>query len=186
MGKEVVHSWTLAGGFCFRPNHRQVRDHGLYRKTLLGMHGAQDEGNTEGKELYAMLVEPARKLILPGSRVIVFPSGSLYGLNLEPRSCPIHSHTSGSRASRSRRQARSGGELFPRAAIVADFATCHPSTSMVVFCKPMNWIQNLVRSTGGFHRRHSCAFGPSRHKLPRSIRSCEPPQPSGEFQGSCE
>ena|SRR5437879_3848305 len=93
MGKEVVHSWTLAGGFCFRPNHRQVPDHGLYRKTLLGMHGAQDEGNAEGKELYAMLVEPARKLILPGSRVIVLPSGSLYGLNLEPRSCPIHSHT---------------------------------------------------------------------------------------------
>jgi len=81
MGKEVVHSWTLAGGFCFRPNHRQVRDHGLYRKTLLGMHGAQDEGNAEGKELYAMLVEPARKLIPPGSRVIVLPSGSLYGLN---------------------------------------------------------------------------------------------------------
>ena len=85
-----------------------------------------------------------------------------------------------------RRQARSVEELFPRAAIITDFATCHPSKSMVAFCKPMNWIQNLVRSTGGFHRRRSCAFGPSRHKLPRSIRSCEPPQPSGEFQGSCE
>src|SRR5882762_1961827 len=57
---------------------------------------------------------------------------------------------------------------------------------MVVFCKPMDRIQYLVQSPGGFHRRHSCAFGPSRHKLPRSIRSCEPPQPSGEFQGSCE
>src|SRR6266550_3721496 len=113
-----------------------------------------------------------RKLFIIGHSPVAFVSGG--------------SHTSGSRASRSRRQARSGGELFPRAAIVADFATCHPSTSMVVFGKPMNWIQNLVRSTGGFHRRHSCAFGPSRHKLPRSRRSCEPPQPSGEFQGSCE
>jgi CHAT domain-containing protein len=54
-----------------------------YRKALLGMRDAQDEGSAEGKKLYSMLVEPARKLIPPGSRVIVLPAESLYGLNFE-------------------------------------------------------------------------------------------------------
>src|SRR5207245_7765833 len=42
-----------------------------YRKALLRMRDVQDDGSTEGKRLYAMLVEPAKKLIPPGSRVIV-------------------------------------------------------------------------------------------------------------------
>jgi CHAT domain-containing protein len=54
-----------------------------YRKALLRMHDAQDDGSVEGKKLYAMLVEPAKKLIPPGSRVIVLPAESLYGLNFE-------------------------------------------------------------------------------------------------------
>ncbi len=54
-----------------------------YRKSLLGMRDAQDAGSSEGKQLYVMLVEPAKNLIPPGSRVIVLPSESLYGLNLE-------------------------------------------------------------------------------------------------------
>jgi CHAT domain-containing protein len=54
-----------------------------YRKALLRMRDAQDEGSAEGKKLYSMLVEPARKLIPPGSQVIVLPSETLYGLNFE-------------------------------------------------------------------------------------------------------
>ena len=54
-----------------------------YRKAVLHMRDAQDDGSAEGKNLYAMLVEPARKLIPPGSQVIVLPSESLYGLNFE-------------------------------------------------------------------------------------------------------
>ena len=54
-----------------------------YQKTVLGMHDAQDSGNGDGKRLYEMLVEPAKKLIPPGSRVIVLPDASLYGLNFE-------------------------------------------------------------------------------------------------------
>ncbi len=54
-----------------------------YRKALLRMRDAQDDGSAEGKKLYAMLVEPARKLIPPGSQVVVLPSESLYGLNFE-------------------------------------------------------------------------------------------------------
>jgi hypothetical protein len=96
------------------------------------------------------------------------------------------SHTSGSRKSRSRRQARSRGELFPRRRTqLASRSTSLPDV-MMPFRKPMNCIQNLVQSTAGFHRRHSCTFGPSQHKLPRSIRFSEPPQPSGECKGSCE
>ncbi len=54
-----------------------------FRRSVLRMHDAQDVGNTEGKQLYAMLVEPAKKLIPRGSRVIVLPAESLYGLNFE-------------------------------------------------------------------------------------------------------
>jgi len=54
-----------------------------YRKTLLGMRDARDAGSSDGKQLYAMLVEPAKKLIPKGSRVILLPAESLYGLNFE-------------------------------------------------------------------------------------------------------
>jgi CHAT domain-containing protein len=54
-----------------------------YRKAILQMRDANDEGSADGKKLYAMLVEPAKKMIPPGSRVIVLPSESLYGLNFE-------------------------------------------------------------------------------------------------------
>ncbi len=54
-----------------------------YRKALLGMRDAQDAGSSDGKQLYAILVEPAKKLIPKGSRVILFPAESLYGLNFE-------------------------------------------------------------------------------------------------------
>jgi CHAT domain-containing protein len=54
-----------------------------YRKELLGMRDPQDPSSSDGKQLFAMLVEPARKLIPPGSRVILLPAESLYGLNFE-------------------------------------------------------------------------------------------------------
>jgi CHAT domain-containing protein len=54
-----------------------------YRKVLLEMHDARDAGSSEGKQLYTMLVEPAKKLIPGGSRVIVLPSERLFGLNFE-------------------------------------------------------------------------------------------------------
>jgi CHAT domain-containing protein len=54
-----------------------------YRKALLGMRDAQDAGSSDGRQLYAMLVEPAKKMIPKGSRVILFPAESLYGLNFE-------------------------------------------------------------------------------------------------------
>src|SRR5260370_15665741 len=47
------------------------------------MHDAEEAGIADGKKLYAMLVDPAKKLIRRGSKVIVLPSESLYGLNFE-------------------------------------------------------------------------------------------------------
>jgi len=55
----------------------------LYRKAVLGMRDAQDPGGADGERLYAMLVEPAKKLIPKASRVILLPDESLYGLNFE-------------------------------------------------------------------------------------------------------
>jgi CHAT domain-containing protein len=54
-----------------------------YREALPNVDDAQDTAASGGKKLYAMLVEPAKKLIPPGSRVILLPAESLYGLNFE-------------------------------------------------------------------------------------------------------
>jgi CHAT domain-containing protein/Tfp pilus assembly protein PilF len=54
-----------------------------YQKTVLKIRDAQDAGEAGGKQLYTMLVEPAKKLIPQGSRLIVLPDESLYGLNFE-------------------------------------------------------------------------------------------------------
>ncbi len=54
-----------------------------YREALPNVDDAQDPAASDGKKLYAMLVDPAKKLIPPGSRVILLPAESLYGLNFE-------------------------------------------------------------------------------------------------------
>ena len=54
-----------------------------YRKSLFEIRDVQDTGASAGKQLYAMLVQPAKKLVPHGSRVIVLPAESLYGLNFE-------------------------------------------------------------------------------------------------------
>ena len=54
-----------------------------YREALLGTRDPLETANAAGQKLYTMLVEPAKKLIPTGSRVIVLPDGSLYGLNFE-------------------------------------------------------------------------------------------------------
>jgi CHAT domain-containing protein len=59
-----------------------------YRKALPNVDDAQDTAASDGKKLYAMLVEPAKKLIPPGSRVILLPAESLYGLNFETLIAP--------------------------------------------------------------------------------------------------
>jgi CHAT domain-containing protein/Flp pilus assembly protein TadD len=54
-----------------------------YREALLGVRDPLATGDTAGQKLYTMLVEPAKSAISQGSRVILLPDGSLYGLNFE-------------------------------------------------------------------------------------------------------
>jgi CHAT domain-containing protein len=54
-----------------------------YRETLLAGRDPLETGNLDGQKLYEMLIEPAKNLIPQGSRVILLPDGSLYGLNFE-------------------------------------------------------------------------------------------------------
>jgi CHAT domain-containing protein len=54
-----------------------------YRQALLGPRDVLEASNEDGKKLYEILLAPAQSLIAPGSRVIIFPDGGLYGLNFE-------------------------------------------------------------------------------------------------------
>lgn len=54
-----------------------------YQKALPNVDDAQDANATDGKKLYSLLVEPAKKLIPSGSRVLLLPAEGLYGLNFE-------------------------------------------------------------------------------------------------------
>ncbi len=54
-----------------------------YREALFSSRDPLDSANVNGQKLYKMLIEPAKKLIPQGSRVILLPDGSLYGLNFE-------------------------------------------------------------------------------------------------------
>jgi CHAT domain-containing protein len=54
-----------------------------YREAVLSGRDVLEGGNSDGEKLYTLLIEPAKKLIPPGSRVILLPDGSLYGLNFE-------------------------------------------------------------------------------------------------------
>jgi CHAT domain-containing protein/Tfp pilus assembly protein PilF len=54
-----------------------------YREAVIGGRDVLASGGADREKLYTMLIEPAKKLIPPNSRVILLPDGSLYGLNFE-------------------------------------------------------------------------------------------------------
>lgn len=54
-----------------------------YRDLTLKSGDLLKSATSTGEKLYASLVEPAKKLVPPGSRVILLPDASLYGLNFE-------------------------------------------------------------------------------------------------------
>jgi CHAT domain-containing protein len=54
-----------------------------YREALFRSRDPLETDNADAQKLYAMLVEPAKKLIPKDSRVILLPDGSLYALNFE-------------------------------------------------------------------------------------------------------
>jgi CHAT domain-containing protein len=55
----------------------------FYRQTVMDGRDPLETANANGQKLYEMLIEPAKNLIPQGSRVILLPDGSLYGLNFE-------------------------------------------------------------------------------------------------------
>jgi CHAT domain-containing protein/tetratricopeptide (TPR) repeat protein len=54
-----------------------------YRDAVLSGRDVLETRNAEGARLYKILIEPAKKLIPHGSRVIVLPNESLYSFNFE-------------------------------------------------------------------------------------------------------
>jgi CHAT domain-containing protein/Tfp pilus assembly protein PilF len=54
-----------------------------YRQALTGPRDVLETQNVAGQKLFQLLVAPATGKIAKGSRVIVIPDGSLYGLNFE-------------------------------------------------------------------------------------------------------
>ena len=54
-----------------------------YREFTLKSGDLLKNAASTGEKLYASLVEPAKQLVPPGSRVILLPDASLYGLNFE-------------------------------------------------------------------------------------------------------
>jgi CHAT domain-containing protein len=54
-----------------------------YRKSFLDPRDPLESADSNGKELYDVLVRPAEKFISKNSRVVILPDGSLTGLNFE-------------------------------------------------------------------------------------------------------
>ncbi len=67
----------LPGAIQIDPLVKSYGDAVLSGRDVLGT------ANPDGMQLYKILIEPAKKLIPQGSRVILLPDGSLYGLNFD-------------------------------------------------------------------------------------------------------
>ncbi len=59
-----------------------------YRDAVLRVRDPQDAGGAAGRQLYATLVAPAKRLVPNGSRVIVLPDASISALNFETLIAP--------------------------------------------------------------------------------------------------
>ncbi len=87
LGEPRSYLWAITPGktaYFILPSAQQidpiVRS---YQEALLGTRDPLETRNPDAQKLYAWLVEPAAKLIPHGSRVILLPDGSLFGLNFE-------------------------------------------------------------------------------------------------------
>jgi len=54
-----------------------------YRDSFTGPRDPLEAGNTDGRKLYATLIQPVEKIIPKNSRVVILPDGSLNSLNFE-------------------------------------------------------------------------------------------------------
>ncbi|MGB9464387.1 MAG: CHAT domain-containing tetratricopeptide repeat protein [Candidatus Acidiferrum sp.] len=87
LGEQRSYLWVVTPGRIsnFDLPSAQVIDPivNAYREVVLDNRDPLEAGNANGQKLYEMLIEPAKNLIPKGSRVILLPDGSLYGLNFE-------------------------------------------------------------------------------------------------------
>jgi CHAT domain-containing protein len=87
IGERHSYLWAItpAGLSCFPlPTESQIDPVAkAYRRAIVEGRDVLTSDSAIGRQLHAMLVAPANKLISKNSRVILIPSESLYGLNFE-------------------------------------------------------------------------------------------------------
>jgi CHAT domain-containing protein len=88
LGAQHSYLWVIApaGGvrfFTLAPAQQIDEAVRAYEEAMLGPRDPLETANGDGRHLYEMLVKPAAGLIPRGSRVVVAPDGSLFGLNFE-------------------------------------------------------------------------------------------------------
>lgn len=92
LGSQQSYFWVITpakiSSFTFA---KQSEVEGLVNEYRAAMQGGKDllaGGGVAGQKLYSMLVEPAKKLVPQGARVIVLPDAGLYRLNFEALVAP--------------------------------------------------------------------------------------------------
>lgn len=87
LGPEQSYLWITAPGGSRAvklPPEGRIKDLvDRYSKAIQDGRDTAATGNPAGKELFSILVAPAKDLLPPGSRVILVPDGCLHGLNFE-------------------------------------------------------------------------------------------------------
>ena len=87
LGEQRSYLWAITPtktAYFLLPSAQQIDPLARsYREALLSSRDPLQSSNADGQKLYEMLIQPARSLIPRGTRVILLPDGSLYGLNFE-------------------------------------------------------------------------------------------------------
>jgi len=87
VGEQQSYLWVITPVklSCFRLPGRPILEPTVnaYRRAILDGHDVLSAEDTNGKQLYAMMLNPARSLIPKNSRVILVSAEGLYGLNFE-------------------------------------------------------------------------------------------------------
>jgi CHAT domain-containing protein len=87
LGQTRSYLWVITSAkttrFTLRPAPEIDSVVKSYREAMVNAGDPLQAGNPDGQKLYELLLEPAKNLIPPGSRVILLPDGSLYSLSFE-------------------------------------------------------------------------------------------------------
>jgi CHAT domain-containing protein len=87
VGQKKSHLWVIAPekiSYFKLPKASELKSLVTkYRTALRDLEDARDQGSEAGKQLYTVLVEPAKNLIPRGSQVVLLPDPNLSALNFE-------------------------------------------------------------------------------------------------------